>query len=360
MGGATWPMRSGRSIGAKAGRSASKTSPLASRWAAGQAGPTDDQCCRISAYDGRAVHRVVDPVALQSALSRWFAARGRRLAFRHSREPWGVLVSEVMLQQTQVARVEPAWTAFMARFPSPSALAAASLADVLRAWGGLGYNRRALNLWRAAALVVEHHDGRVPGSLEELRALPGVGGYTARAVAAIAFGMPVAAVDTNVRRVVVRLACGVTAEMSPDEIQSAADALVDKARPDAWTHAVMDLGATVCRLRSPECVLCPLTDMCAYAAADGAEEPAAVRPAAARRGAPAARPFAYTTRWLRGRIVGRLREAEPGDWIAFDAPLGEHSLESVRAAVAALAAEGLLEVAEHGGARLPERAGTAL
>ncbi len=201
------------------------------------------------------------------AIANWYQLNGRHLAFRASSEPWGVLVSEVMLQQTQVARVEAAWIHFMALFPTPSALAAATPADAIRAWSGLGYNRRALNLWRAANQIVEHHGGTVPARLEELVELPGVGAYTARAVAAISFAMPVAAVDTNVRRVVLRL----SGEADPRAAQGLADALVDPDAPDRWTHAVMDIGATLCRPRAPRCAECPLVSMCAFATTERRE-----------------------------------------------------------------------------------------
>ena len=195
------------------------------------------------------VSETLDPRAARAAIANWYRANGRRLAFRESAEPWGVLVSEVMLQQTQVSRVEAAWIRFMAQFPTPSALAAATPADAIRAWSGLGYNRRALNLWRAATRIVERHGGQVPQRLEELLELPGIGAYTARAVAAISFGMPVAAVDTNVRRVVLRL----YGETDPRLAQGLADGLVDPDAPDRWTHAVMDIGATLCRPRAPRC-----------------------------------------------------------------------------------------------------------
>jgi len=132
----------------------------------------------------------------------WYGSRARPLGIRTTREPWAILVSEVMAQQTQIARVDEAWSVFMERYPTPRALAEASTAEVLRAWSGLGYNRRAVNLRRAAAAIETEHAGRVPDDIEALEALPGVGPYTARAVVAIAFGQPVAAVDTNVRRVV--------------------------------------------------------------------------------------------------------------------------------------------------------------
>jgi A/G-specific adenine glycosylase len=215
--------------------------------------------------------------------------------------------------------------------------------------------------------MVERHKGQVPRNVDELRALPGIGGYTARAVAAIAFGQPVAAVDTNVRRVVGRVTWGHAAVPSEVTLQAAADALVDPARSADWTHAVMDIGATICRPRNAACGVCPLSGTCRFAverlAGGNATVLAAAVPARTIRarsvGAQraAAVPFPRTARWLRGRIVDRLREAEPGDWVVISAPVGDHGMESVRAALDALATEGLLERGELGRVRLPMNAG---
>ena len=141
----------------------------------------------------------------QAAILAWYDARGRALPFRGQRDPYAILVSEVMAQQTQISRVSEQWATFMATFPTVESLADAPTADVLRAWRGLGYNRRALNLQRAARVIVSEHGGTVPSSLDDLLRLPGVGPYTARAVAALAFGQAVGPVDTNVRRVLGRL-----------------------------------------------------------------------------------------------------------------------------------------------------------
>ena len=145
------------------------------------------------------------PPEAHEAILDWYAANGRRLPFRQTRDPYAILVSEAMAQQTQAARAGASWQRFMDRYPTVGALASATPADVLRAWQGLGYNRRALHLWQAARRIVEVHGGEVPAELAALEALPGVGPYTARAVAAIAFGKPVGAVDTNVRRVLGRI-----------------------------------------------------------------------------------------------------------------------------------------------------------
>jgi A/G-specific DNA glycosylase len=189
------------------------------------------------------------PPAVRDAILAWYDDRGRTLPFRGTTDPYGVLVSEAMAQQTQAARAGEAWLRFMERFPTVSALAAATPAEVLREWQGLGYNRRALNLWRAARQIVGEHGGRVPADLRSLQALPGVGPYTARAVAAIAFGLPIGAVDTNVRRVLGRIVAGDAVALRPSELQVVADGAVPPDRPADWTHALMDFGATVCRPR---------------------------------------------------------------------------------------------------------------
>lgn len=272
----------------------------------------------------------------RAAVLAWYDASGRALPFRRTRDPWAILVSEVMAQQTQIARVAEAWSRFMARFPTPTALAASSPADVLRAWQGMGYDRRAINLRRAAQAIRDEHGGHVPDDIEALQRLPGIGPYTARAIAAIAFGRPVGAVDTNVRRVL-----GRTLDLEGSAVvQAAADASIDRARPGDWTHAVMDVGATVCRSRSPRCDACPLRPWCRFGLANGASA-VTVTPVLARTAAPA---FASTTRWLRGRIVDRLRAAPDGVWTEVSAPIGSHDAIAVGAALDALARDGLVEL----------------
>ena len=277
----------------------------------------------------------------------WFDREGRAFAFRGLDDPYAVLVSEIVMQQTQVSRGEPAWRRFMASFPTLETLAAASPANVLRAWAGLGYNRRALNLHRAARVVQERHGGRLPDEVRALEALPGVGPYTARAVAAIAFGRPVGALDTNARRVLGRVLGG---SLAPRELQAAADALVAPSRPAAWTAALMDIGATLCRPLRPACPRCPFARECRLAQGSGATR----APARPRRAAEPAAPYASSSRWLRGRIVARLRELPDGEWLAFDGPLGTHSPASVRSALEQLKGEELLELDADGRARLPQ------
>ena len=290
------------------------------------------------------------PPEARAAVLAWFDERGRALAFRGTRDPYAILVSEVMAQQTQISRVVEAWGRFLDRFPAVTDLADATPADVLRAWQGMGYDRRALNLRRAARAIVEEHGGRVPSDVVDLERLPGIGPYTARAVASIAFGARVGAVDTNVRRVLGRAVAGRAAgALRAGELQVIADASVDPDRPGDWTHAVMDVGATLCRPRAPRCDACPLSAWCRFAAESvagddtgAASTRAAIAPARPSR-APAI-PFPATTRWLRGRIVDRLRTATGTSWSTVEAPIGDHGTVAIRAALAALARDGVVEL----------------
>ena len=274
-----------------------------------------------------------------AAIVDWYGKNGRDLAFRRTTDPYAVLVSEVIAQQTQAERAAARWERFMERFPTVEALASATPAEVLREWRGLGYDRRAMNLWRAARIIRDEYGGHLPRSLGALDALPGVGPYTARAVAAIAFGEAVGAVDVNVRRVLGRIVHG------PDgvplaEVQADADRASSLTDPATWTHAVMDLGATICRPRNPACERCPVRASCRYAATDPMERMRRTR----TRPRPQSRSFASTTRWLRGRILDRLRDAPDGAWIALDGPIGSHGTGHVHDAAKALAADGLVEL----------------
>jgi A/G-specific adenine glycosylase len=243
-----------------------------------------------------------DHGALVAALHAWGEGVRPDLPWRRDRRPWAVLVSEAMLQQTQVARVAPRFAAFVARWPDPAALAADPLADVLEAWAGLGYYRRARDLHAAARVIVERHGGEVPDDLAALRALPGVGPYTARAVLALAFGRDVGVVDTNAARVLSRAFAG--APLRATAMQRLADALVPPGSGRAHTEAVLDLGATVCTARSPRCDVCPLAHGCAWRAG-GADAP---DPAASTAGTsrPQAR-FEGSDRQGRGRLLATLR-----------------------------------------------------
>ena len=237
-------------------------------------------------------------------LTEWFAVRGRALPWREAgTSAWGVLVSEIMLQQTPVARVEPAWREWMARWPRPSALAAASPADVLRAWGKLGYPRRALRLREAAEVISRAHNDVVPSDVDTLLALPGIGAYTARAVAAFAYRRRCPVVDTNVRRVIARAVHGAGDAGPASTTRDLADA--DALLPDddelaaRMSAALMELGAIVCVARGPRCADCPVFDTCAWQH-NG-------RPAYAGPAKPTQK-FAGTDRQVRGLLLDVLRD----------------------------------------------------
>ncbi len=231
----------------------------------------------------------------KDAVLGWGLTRLRELPWRATRDPWAVLVSEVMLQQTQVARVVPKWLAFMHDFPDPAVCASAPLGDVLRLWHGLGYPRRARNLHEAAKVLAAA--GAFPADLDGLLALPGVGAYTARAVLAFAFESDAAVVDTNIARVLARVH-GLT--MTARQAQSAADAWLPVGDSWAWNQCLMELGATVCRPANPGCAECPLADRCAWRGSG--TDPA---PGTAGVSRPQAR-FEGSERQARGRLMAAL------------------------------------------------------
>ena len=285
---------------------------------------------------------------LVPTLLRWYDRAARDLPWRRPDvTAWAVLVSEVMLQQTPVSRVRPAYEEWLARWPEPADLAAAAPADAVRAWGRLGYPRRALRLHACAVAVRDRFGGVVPAEVEALLTLPGVGEYTARAVAAFAFGRRVPVVDTNVRRVVARAVGGTGAAGPPSVTRdlAAVEALLppDPATSARFSVALMELGALVCVARQPRCEQCPLAGSCAWRAAgypayDG----------------PVARPqrFAGTDRQVRGLLMAVLREA-PG-------PVAQPSLDAVWAdpvqrqrALDSLVVDGLVDPLPDGRYALP-------
>ena len=282
----------------------------------------------------------------------WYAASARDLPWRRpGTSPWAVLVSEVMLQQTPVARVLPAWEAWLARWPTPAACGAEPAGEAVRMWGRLGYPRRALRLHAAATAVVERHGGAVPADVEALLALPGVGAYTARAVAAFAFGARVPVVDTNVRRVLARLVEG-RADAGPPstsrDLRAAGAVLpADPALAPVWSVAVMELGALVCTARSPRCGTCPVAADCAWRAAGSPAPDGPPRRAQA---------FAGTDRQVRGRLLAVLREAPgPVPAAALDAAWDE-PVQRARA-LDGLVADGLVDPLADGRYALPGHRG---
>jgi len=229
--------------------------------------------------------RALSHAQLHAAVLAWYDAHRRDLPWRRTRDPYAILVSEVMSQQTQIARVVAPYERWLVRWPTPGALAAARPAEVLGAWVGLGYNRRALRLREAAAIVAR--DGW-PRDVAGLRALPGVGPYTAAAVASFAFGVPVAAIDTNVRRVASRLGIEPQALLAPG-------------RPADWNQAAMELGAIICTARTPICGGCPAAPWCASRG----------RVVTAPRGPRGAgERFEDSDRWVRGRVIAALAAGE--------------------------------------------------
>jgi A/G-specific adenine glycosylase len=268
-----------------------------------------------------------------AALSSWFEPRRSLYPWRSTApDPYRVLVSEVMLQQTQASRVAPAFVAFVERFPTVAALAAAPRSAVVRAWDGLGYNRRAVALSEAAGRIERDHGGRVPGDEAALRALPGVGPYTAAAVASLAFGATVPAIDTNVRRVVARAALGREPGDAPAaEVRHAAADWLDPADPGGWNQAVMDLGRTVCR-PLPRCDVCPLAPMCRLVAA-GRPTGSQPRRAQAR--------FEGSSRQARGAVVRALRRSDGLTLLGLAEQTGLSGARLV-SAVRSLAADGVI------------------
>ena len=295
--------------------------------------------------------------AIHAAVLQWYGESGRDLPWRRTRDPYRVLVSEMMLQQTQVDRVLPKYADFLAQFPTFADLASAPDAAVIRAWQGLGYNLRAVRLQRIARQVMERHAGRLPDTLPELLSLDGIGPYTAGAVACFAFGLPEPVLDTNVRRVLVRIVLG------PDGPRSAPTALWALAREALpteaaydWNQALMDLGARVCLERRPMCLLCPAQPWCAAAG----KVASTVRERPADYAARLQTPFTGSTRYYRGRIVERLRGVESGEEISLEqlgaavkSDFTADDLPWLRDLTVRLAKDGLLKIGETGAVRLP-------
>ena len=292
--------------------------------------------------------------ALWFSLLEWYARNGRDLPWRHTRDPYAILVSETMLQQTGVERVIPKYHAFLSALPTLQALAAAPTAGVIRLWAGLGYNRRAVWLQRAAQEALQRWGG-LPGSVDDLLSLPGIGPYTARAVACFAFGVKTAVSDVNVRRVLTRVLQG---EEKRDPSPAAALALAESVLPPGraydWNQALMDLGATICTDAAPRCLICPLQAQCkafplTQTPERGGNAIAEDRPRWKEE------PFVGSRRYYRGRIVDALRALRPGEALSL-VELGpqikpgftESDAPWLRTLVEDLAGDGLARIAGDG------------
>ncbi|MET8651924.1 A/G-specific adenine glycosylase [Nocardia aurea] len=286
--------------------------------------------------------RAISPDAVDAeVLLRWYAATARDLPWRHAGvTAWQILMSEIMLQQTPVVRVEPIWREWVARWPVPSAMAASSQAEVLRAWGKLGYPRRALRLHECARVLATDHGDEVPADVDVLLGLPGIGAYTARAVACFAYGQRVPVVDTNVRRVVARAVHGLADAGNPSSRDlPETEALLPESvhRAATFSAALMELGATVCTARNPDCARCPLPS-CAWITAG--------RPASetVRR----TQKYEGTDRQARGRLLDVLRDSSgPVERVRLDLAWTRDPGQRDRA-LDSLLMDGLIEQTEDG------------
>jgi A/G-specific adenine glycosylase len=313
--------------------------------------------------------RVTNLPDIHQALMTWFSATARDLPWRHTRDPYHIMVAEVMLQQTQVDRVVPKYYAFLERFPTLEALANAPTAEVIRIWSGLGYNRRAVNLQRAARTVLEEYRGAFPKGTAALRALPGIGAYTAGAIACFAFEEDVAFMDTNIRRVVRRVFVGPDGDATSEAaLLAIGQTAVPPGKGWTWNQAIMELGALICTAAAPACWRCPLRPYCRdYAARRTNDEQifeattvANERPRTRRVAERHETVYAGSSRFYRGRIVEMLRQLPPGTPLALG-KLGRRIKEEygdnddawLRGLVEGLARDGLL-LLEGEAVRLPE------
>lgn len=285
-------------------------------------------------------------------LAAWWESNARDLPWRFGRATaWGVLVSEVMSQQTQMSRVVPYWTAWMERWPDARALADAPKAEVITAWGRLGYPRRALRLQECARTVAERYDGALPRTYDELVALPGVGDYTASAVMSFAFGERIAVIDTNIRRVLARAFRGeesLGGSASQVERETARRLLPESDKVSVvWNQAVMELGATVCTAKAPLCESCPIAGQCAFLR-NG-------RPGLGQRRTRPRQRFQGTDRQVRGLVLEALRGLPSGGTLerARVERLWEDRVQ-LDACVASLDDDSLVEMLPDGSLRLPE------
>ena len=294
---------------------------------------------------------MLDARSFHDAVASWYARHPRVLPWRGIADPYAILVSEVMLQQTQVERVIPKYRAFLDAFPTLHALADAQPADVIRLWAGMGYNGRAVRLHKLAREVVEHHGGELPRTADELGKLPGIGPYTAAAVASFAFGEPVPVLDTNIYRVLSRVVHGIDAP-SRNAIYPLAESLLPQPdspiTPADWHQALMDIGATLCTARQPRCMLCPLRELCAAAPhLQSGGDPALAE--ASVPYAPRQSRFQGSARYFRGRIVDHLREQPDAGVEEAELEAVLHEAEAASGAPCPVSLSGLLAALERDG-----------
>ncbi len=308
-------------------------------------------------------------IQAQNALLSWYAREQRDLPWRRTSDPYAILVSEIMLQQTQVERVLPKYQQFLTLFPTLAELAAAPTADVISAWVPLGYNRRAISLQAIARQVCAEYGGRIPDTIDELLKLKGIGRYTAGAIACFAYRKQVATVDTNIRRVLHRIFLDLEhpePQVNDAQMLTLAEQVLPPGQAYNWNQALMDLGATVCTSSNPQCIHCPLSEVCrAYATmSQHSLFPSGtvlrqLRKVAEKKANYSAQPFTSSNRYFRGRIVDLLRTL-PADERLTLATLGPQikpdfsadDLAWLQKIVAGLVRDGLLDSSEEG-VRLP-------
>ena len=306
---------------------------------------------------------------VHASLLQWYAAEQRDLPWRSTENPYHVLVSEIMLQQTQVERVLPKYAQFLAAFPTLTALAQAPTAEVIATWVPLGYNRRAVNLQAIARQVLAEYDGRIPDSIDELLKLKGIGRYTAGAIACFAYHKQVATVDTNIRRVLHRVFIGLEhpePKMPDTQMLTLAEQVLPHGEAYNWNQALMDLGATICTGANPQCVRCPLQNTCRafeemsqYSLFPSGTVIRQLRKVAEKKPGYQAQPFTSTNRYFRGRVVDILRSVPTGERLLLST-LGsrikpdfhDEDLPWLQTLVNKLAKDGLVDCSEEG-IRLP-------
>ncbi len=314
--------------------------------------PASEQLARVHAY-----------------LLQWYAVEHRDLPWRSTHDPYAILVSEIMLQQTQVHRVLPKYQQFLATFPTLADLAAAPTSDVISAWAPLGYNMRAIRLQSIARQVIAEYGGRIPDTIEALLQLKGVGRYTAGAIACFAYKKQVATVDTNINRVLHRIFLGLEhpePKLNRAKILTIAEQVLPNGKADDWNQALMDLGATICTSSNPQCSRCPLyevckayTEMLQYSLFPSGTVLRQLRKVAEKHETEQARPFTSTNRYFRGRIVDHLRSLPAGQRIPLTTlgqkikpEFSEDDVSWLQHLVDRLAKDGLVDYAEEG-VRLP-------